>query len=1157
MARSRQSGGDPTGAGEPSPAKEAEVVAGDSPEAPSAPTFPIIGIGASAGGLEAIEELFRHMPPDTGIGFVLVQHLDPNHKSILTELVARFTRMPVLEASSGQAIQPNHVYVIPPNRELAMLNGVLQLMAPSSPRHMRLSIDYFFRSLARDQGTNAVCIVLSGAGSDGTLGLRAIKGEGGAALVQAPETAAYDSMPRSALGTGLADAVLAPRDMGQWLDAYARHLPDEGIVGRLLSEPEASSDVDRLFVLVRNRSGYDFSQYKEGTIGRRIERRIAVNRVDSLAAYLNILQKSPAELDRLWKDFLISVTQFFRNRKAMAALEGKALPMLLADHAGTEPIRIWVPGCSTGEEAYTLTMMLLDQFERAGAKRHLQVFATDIDEDALQTARLGIYPSSVAGDVPARYLRRYFLKHAQGFEMAKSLRGSIVFARHDITRDPPFSRIDLISCRNVLIYMQAPLQARVLDTLSYALRPKGMLFLGSSESIGKFSHLYESVDRRARIFKRHGMGSNGYRPIPAFPRRQLVDPPRPGPSAAEAADDELEYLTHSALLKEHTPVCVVVDDRNAVLFIHGRAGTFLEPAAGRASMNVLKMAREGLRVELASALREVAKHPQVRRVERLRVRAEDGSERRVALTVRPLPGDLPKPGAFMILFEDGGIIDHSDVEGVAATESGPAHSRRITQLERELAENRENLQNANEELETSNEELQSTIEELQSSNEELMTSQEELSSINEELQTVNVELEDKIRQLEATTDDLENLLLSTELGTIFLDVDLNVRRFTPAATRVINLISTDIGRPIDHIVHKLEYDGLVADAEQVLNSLEPTSRELRTKDGVWYSLRITVYRAGNNAVAGVVLTFIDRTEQVLAAQRFQQLLELLPDATLLSNAQGEIVQVNQLAERLFGYPQGALLGQPIEILVPEDLHVLHEQQRRQYYRKPQARPMGRPGLQLAAVRHDGSTFPADIAIGPIPNAAGSLYVATIRNSVERRRETLAIRRAHQTLEAFARWNEARFVTGADGDRALELLCHQLADVEGNGRCWVSLVEPGGTPGTRLAAHGGFTPTQATILHAGWGDPGEARSPLPLDLRGGTGLPEALKLAAAGWGCHTLLAVPLAIGERRLGFIAICASEPSAFDAAEQAQLDMLARTLAHMLGLRHASGGKA
>jgi len=552
------------------------------PEFAAIRRLPVVGIGASAGGLEAIEELFRHMPSDTGMTFVMVQHLDPNHKSILSELIARFTTMLVSEATSGKVIQPNHIYVIPPNRDLDLLNGTLQLIAPVGPRHLRLSIDHFFRSLALDQGPNAVCIVLSGAGSDGSLGLRAIKGEGGVALVQIPETAAYDSMPRSALATGLADAVLAPREIGPWLSAYARHFPPPGSAEAALRELESGPEADKLFTLVRNHTGYDFSLYKEGTIGRRIERRMAVNRVNSLADYIPMLQQNPAEIDRLWKDFLISVTQFFRNQKAMEALDEKALQALVSNRLAGQPIRIWVPGCSTGEEAYSLAMLVQERLERLGLPLNLQVFATDIDQDALQIARMAVYPQSVAADVPAHYLRRHFLRHPQGFQMAKALRGSIVFARHDITRDPPFSRMDLVSCRNLLIYLRPPLQERVLDTLTYALKPQGVLFLGISESIGKFSHLYETLDRRARIFRRTGLSVPGIRSSQWVPRRLLNERGEDIVPSRDPGESELKYLTESALLKEHTPVCVIVDERYQVLYVHGHAGRYLEPAVGRA-----------------------------------------------------------------------------------------------------------------------------------------------------------------------------------------------------------------------------------------------------------------------------------------------------------------------------------------------------------------------------------------------------------------------------------------------------------------------------------------------------------------------------------------------------------------------------------------------
>ncbi|HNN42899.1 MAG: PAS domain-containing protein [Candidatus Accumulibacter sp.] len=1123
------------------------------PEFAAIRRLPVVGIGASAGGLEAIEELFRHMPSDTGMTFVMVQHLDPNHKSILSELIARFTTMLVSEATSGKVIQPNHIYVIPPNRDLDLLNGTLQLIAPVGPRHLRLSIDHFFRSLALDQGPNAVCIVLSGAGSDGSLGLRAIKGEGGVALVQIPETAAYDSMPRSALATGLADAVLAPREIGPWLSAYARHFPPPGSAEAALRELESGPEADKLFTLVRNHTGYDFSLYKEGTIGRRIERRMAVNRVNSLADYIPMLQQNPAEIDRLWKDFLISVTQFFRNQKAMEALDEKALQALVSNRLAGQPIRIWVPGCSTGEEAYSLAMLVQERLERLGLPLNLQVFATDIDQDALQIARMAVYPQSVAADVPAHYLRRHFLRHPQGFQMAKALRGSIVFARHDITRDPPFSRMDLVSCRNLLIYLRPPLQERVLDTLTYALKPQGVLFLGISESIGKFSHLYETLDRRARIFRRTGLSVPGIRSSQWVPRRLLNERGEDIVPSRDPGESELKYLTESALLKEHTPVCVIVDERYQVLYVHGHAGRYLEPAVGRASMYILKMARDGLRNDLAGALREVASSGNLCRIESLRVKSDE-SERLVNLTVRQFPGEHPKVGAFMVLFEDAGPLPQQTNEQTRDPVDLLHGADRLVWLEKELAVNRESLQNANEELETSNEELQSTVEELQSSNEELMTSQEELSSINEELLTVNVELEDKIRQLEATSDDLENLLQCTELGTIFLDVDLRVRRFTPAATKVINLLEADIGRPVEHIVHKLEYTALIADAEQVLDTLQRKTVEVRGTDGVWYSLRITAYRTGNNAVGGVVLTFVDRTDYMLAEQRFHQLLESVPDAMILSNNIGEIVQVNRHAERLFGYEPGNMIGLPLDSLLPERFRERHQENRLQFYRKPLARPMGRPGLQLFALRADGNEFPADIAIGPIPGYYDQMYVATVRDIGTRRCQEFSLARANKMFYVFANWTQAHYLSSDKMGRSLELLCRNLVSVEGCSRCWICLDDTAPGMGLTLIAHGGFASTESTLPEPDWIDPGYGLTPLVIRRLVDKGVTDKLRQAAFGWGCNSILSIPMMAADRRVGVLVVCSMASDAFSVDEVSLWQTLSSSLAATLAmLPHSS----
>ena len=1105
--------------------------------------FPVVGIGASAGGLEAIEQLFRNMPNDTGMAFVLVQHLDPNHKSILSELVARFTQMPVANARHGQRIQPNHVYVIPPKHDLALLNGVLQLMEPSGPRQLRLSVDYFFRSLAQDQGANVFGIVLSGAGSDGTLGLRAIKGEGGVVLVQEPETAAYDSMPLSAHATGLVDMVLPPAKMGDWLKArgWKLAMPERGEqVANALRE---GNEVDRLFVLIRNRTGYDFSQYKGGTIGRRIDRRMLVNQVDSLEEYISLLQASPAEVDRLWKEFLIRVTQFFRNPNAFTVLEREVIPALLSDRPSQEPLRIWVPACSTGEEAYSIAMLVQSQLERQGRSHGVQIFATDIDEEALQVARAGIYPNTIAADVPSPYLRRYLVKHTNGFQVVKAVRSLLVFSRHDITRDPPFSRMDLVSCRNLLIYMRPELQYGVIDSLTYALKREAYLFLGQSEGVGKFAELYETLDARAKLYRRSG----GVHRDPALanrpPRRLSMSPSATHPASRDAPD--IQQLTRTALLAEFTPACVVVDANKQVVYIHGHTGMFLEPAMGRASMDVLRMSREGLRAELNGAIRSVLNNERIDRIDGIRVSAPGGL-RLVNLRVQKRPGTGQEATYVMVLFEDAGPVTPPTGQPYPEHVADPSDAARTAWLEQELADTRETLQNANEELECSNEELQSTVEELQSSNEELMTSQEELSSINEELHTVNVELEDKVRMLESTTNDLSNLLVSTELATIFLDLDLKVRRFTPAAAKVVSLIEGDVGRPLADLAHKLDYQGLITDAEAVLDNVMPKVLDVRSRDGVWYSLRITLYRTSANAIDGVVLTFIDLSERILAEKRFLGLLELAPDATVITDLSGQIVQANERAVRLFGYTRDAIMGRSIEALLPERLRDRHGDQRRAYQRHPRTRPMGQAGQHLLARRKDGSEFPADIAIGPIQTDEGKLFVASVRDVSAQHRISMSLQRSKRMFDALAAWRRECFLDEVDVAEALGQLGRRVVEELGYGQCWIGLVDKDDEE-LRLVevAQFGFPRDDAGVELA-WVAPGADLEPLVLRDVQRTG-PRRLRERAGAWGCNAVLVAPMAVGRRCIGLFVVCAAEVDAFAPDEMWMWHTLTSSLGSML----------
>ena len=1109
--------------------------------------FPVVGVGASAGGLEAIRELLQHMPTDIGMAFVLVQHLDPHHKSILTDLVSRVTDMPTVEASHGLQIEPNHIYVIPPRYDLAILNGVLQLMEPVAPRHLRHTIDYFFRSLARDQGPNAFCIVLSGAGSDGALGLREIKGEGGVALVQEPGTAAYDSMPNHADATGLADVILPPAEMGAWLKAYGRQLVLPGRLDQVLKALRSGGKADRLFVLVRNQTGYDFSLYKEGTVSRRIERRMTVNDIESLDDYVDYLQKTPMELDRLWKEFLIRVTQFFRNPKAFTALAEKVIPSLFEQRPLQEPVRVWVPGCSTGEEAYSIALLLQAELDRLGRTHSVQIFATDIDDEALEIARLAIYPPTIATDVPANFLRRYFLKHPKGFQVVKSVRSMLVFSRHDLTRDPPFSRMDLVSCRNLLIYMQPQLQNQVLDALTYALKSGGTLFLGNSESLGKFADSYDKLDAHSRIYRRHDIALRSVRSFQALPMRQRTFGLAGTTEYATEQVNDIQHLTQHTLMTEYTPACAVIDGNNQVLYIHGHTGQFLEPAIGRASMDILKMAREGMRTELSNAIREASKTQAVKRFEHLRVRSDEG-ERLVNLSVRPLPGIGNGATVLMVLFEDAGPVSEA---GVAASEPqvyDAAEASRVAWLEQELADSRETLQNANEELETSNEELQCTIEELQSSNEELMTSQEELSSINEELQTVNVELEDKVQQLEETSNDLENLLVSTEIGTVFLDLDLNVRRFTPAVLSVINLRESDIGRPLAEIVHKLDYDDLIADTENVLDTLQPKVLDVRTKADRWFSLRISLYRTGNNAIDGVVLTFVDLTERILAERRFLDLLEMTPDAMVITDESGVIVRVNAHAERLFGHPRGQLIGRPVEQLLPPRLHDLHGERRRAYQRNPHTRSMGEAHQQLIGLRADGSEFPADIAIGPIHTPDGTLFVASVRDVTERRRTQAILTRTNKMFHEFCRWNQDRYRNALTTAESLQALSRRLVDEVGYAQCLIAL-RPDESQSLVPVAQSGIPALNATPLDAGVLANGDGTEPWVVRDTQSAEMPPALHALVSEWGCKALLAAPMTARERErpLGLLAISTVDEDGFPQEEIQLWKTLSTSLAVML----------
>jgi len=837
--------------------------------------FPIVGIGASAGGLEAFELFFRAMPADSGIAFVLVPHLDPGHESLLSEILQRNTTMPVLEAADQEALRPNHVHIIPPNKDLAVFNGRIQLSDPEQVRGMRHPIDFFFRSLAEDQGARAICVILSGSGSDGTLGIRAVNGAGGVSFVQEPSTAKYDGMPSSAVQSGYATYVLPVEKIAGELVTYVKTIADTG-VPPVPPAAEAVSALRRILMLLRSKTGNDFSQYKQSTILRRIERRMTVHNLTDIDTYARFLQKNPAEIHILFRELLINVTSFFRDREAFEALDREALSLLFENKPENYTFRIWVPGCASGEEAYSLAMLLRERMDTGRQEFRVQIYATDIDDDAIATARAGIYPANIASDVSAERLRRFFTKEENGFRIRKEIREMVVFAIQNVIKDPPFTKMDLISCRNLLIYLETGVQTRVIPLFHYALVPGGVLFLSPSEGIGSFTDLFAPLDKKWKIYRARPSGVPArtlvaqrfeWTGIEAEKERGAVLPGRDMTNYAE--------LTRRVLLQSFAPPSVITDENGSIIYVHGDTGKYLQPAPGQPSTNIIDMAREGLQLDLRNAIHQAAIKKTPVTARDLRVRTNGGLHR-VDLKVRPLTDLEPARELLLVSFEESGLHQPGK-HGPKKPETKKGGLRRIEELEQDLAYTRENLQAtieemqaANEELKSTNEELQSTNEELQSTNEELETSKEELQSVNEEIVTVNAELQAKIEQLTAVQNDMKNLLESISIGTIFLDNRLALKRFTRDALKVFRLAATDTGRPLADIRSRVPGTDLIADARGVLDSLIPVETAVRTSENEWFLVRILPYRTLENVIDGVVMTFSDITALKKAEAEVQE-----------------------------------------------------------------------------------------------------------------------------------------------------------------------------------------------------------------------------------------------------------------------------------------------
>lgn len=847
-----------------------------------APPLPIVGIGASAGGLEALEQFLRHVPQGCGMAFIIVQHLDPTHKGILPELLQRTTGMAVFQARDRMRVKPDCIYVIPPNKDMSILHGVLHLFEPTAPRGLRLPIDFFLRSLAEDQQERSIGVILSGMGSDGTMGLRAIKENAGVVLVQEPSSARFDSMPRSAIDAGLADLVAPAEELPPKIIEYLRHARVLTRAERPLEEKDQSA-LEKVLILLRAKTGHDFSLYKKTTMYRRIERRMGIHQIDRIAAYVRYLQDNSQEVELLFNELLIGVTSFFRDPAAWEQLKGEFIPALLAERPAGGVLRAWSAGCSTGEEAYSLAIAFKEVLEQLKPTESfkLQIFATDLDRDAIDKARQGVYPANIAADVSAERLRRYFIQEGTGYRIGKEIREMVTFATQNVIMDPPFTKLDILICRNLLIYLTPELQKKLLPLFHYSLNPGGILFLGSAETVSTFTNLFAPLNTKSRLFRRResvlpaeplAFPSSFVPALPGVPKELTMMKP--------AAN--LQTLADQLLLQHFSPPAVLVNDKGDILYISGRTGKYLEPAAGKANWNIFAMAREGLRFDLGSAFQKAVRHNEEITLKGLKV-GENGGTQTVDVTVRAIEEPEALRGMVMIVFTE--VAAPPEKKATGRARNSPAGSARVLELEQELRQvreelqtTREEMQSSQEELKSTNEELQSTNEELQSTNEELTTSREEMQSLNEELQTVNAEQQSKMDELARMNNDMRNLLNSTEIVTVFLDNDLHVRRFTTGANKLFKLIPGDVGRPLSDISSDLLYPGMIEEAREVLRTLVFSEKQVAATDGRWFSVRIMPYRTMEDIIGGVVITFADITvTKTLEAELRKEISRLKAD----------------------------------------------------------------------------------------------------------------------------------------------------------------------------------------------------------------------------------------------------------------------------------------
>ncbi|HZZ62324.1 MAG TPA: chemotaxis protein CheB [Roseiarcus sp.] len=956
--------------------------------------IPTVGIGSSAGGVHALQMFFESLPHSVDAAFVVVVHLDPEHQSELPAILAQRTKMPVTQVSGRVRLESGHVYVIPPNRQLMVTDQHLAIAEFGEPRWQRAPIDLFFRSLAA-QGGDDFAMVFSGAGSDGAVGIKAVKEAGGIILVQDPDEAEYASMPRAAVSTGLADFVLPVREIAERLPEL---IANRGRIGSEAPDAMDGGGLQRILSHLRVRSGHDFSSYKKSTVRRRIARRMQVQRARTMSDYLAVLRDNPAEAQALFADLLISVTTFFRDSSAFDTLAATVIPRLFEDKGAGDSVRVWVPGCATGEEAYSIAVLLLEEAARHDIRCQIQLFASDLDDAALTAAREGRYPLAIEADMTEQRLRSFFSRDGDHYRVSRDLRDIVLFAKHSLLRDPPFSRVGLVSCRNVLIYLDRELQQQVLSTFHFALQPQGYLFVGSSENADAPVGMFRALDRGARIYQRMAMSNEVRVPlriagVSAEPLPARMAGPLRAPSEAGAHREALERLA---------PPSAVVDQSYRVVHLSEHAGRYLQPSGGTLVNDITELAREELRLDLRAALHRVLVNNEPSLTGPIAVRF-NGDLRRVYLQARPLDSNPNASRAAIVFFFEGETL------GDVAIGAGAIDERRADeqseQLQHELQfarlqlrTSREEQEGANEELRAANEELQSINEEYRSTAEELETSTEELQSMNEELQTVNAELKAKLESVSRANSDIQNLMAATDVGILFIDTQLRINRFTPPIAELFNVAAGDAGRLITDFTHSLDYQDLAADARKVLRDLIPIEREIRGGGG-WRLMRLKPYRTVEDKIDGVVVTFVDIDERHRAVDalreseaRLRAVIDGAADSIVTIDEAGVIQSLNAATTKMFGYAPDELIGRNVDILV-EPHHSLHDGYIKRYVETGEASMIG-VGREIEARRKDDSIFPAELTVSEIRHGGERLFIGFLRDLSERRRFEQRLDRLH-------------------------------------------------------------------------------------------------------------------------------------------------------------------